>query len=284
MEAASNFFSSNFMSSGVLSGKSLMDFTPLNKSQKRHMRRVYSMLTLGILSTALGALFDIYVFRIPHFIAIIATIGFIFATVSSSTTTDSLKRSGYFLAFAFFKGILIASLLEIAHRVHPAIISTAFFISLAIFAAFALTAMFATERSFLFLGGVLSSVVFYMGMAGLANIFFQSQIIFDIQLYGGLVVFLGKVVQGGMELCGCALPGRTSADRKCHGIWIANRVVSRPPAATLFRVPLSRRLAPPLGQSPTIQLVDLLISSACPAGSVVGIVALIVSLMQIRPF
>eukprot|EP00918_Siedleckia_nematoides_P067497 GHVU01146926.1.p2 GENE.GHVU01146926.1~~GHVU01146926.1.p2 ORF type:complete len:113 (-),score=16.90 GHVU01146926.1:1308-1646(-) len=54
--------------------------------------------------------------------------------------------------------------------------------------------MFATERSFLFLGGVLSSVVFYMGMAGLANIFFQSQIIFDIQLYGGLVVFLGYVL------------------------------------------------------------------------------------------
>lgn len=194
MEAASNFFSSNFMTSGVLSGKSLMDFTPLNKSQKRHMRRVYSMLTLGILSTALGALFDIYVFRVPHFVAIIATIGFIFATVSSSTTNDSLKRSGYFLGFAFSKGILIASLLEIAHRIHPAIISTAFFISLAIFAAFALTAMFATERSFLFLGGVLSSVVFYMGLAGLANIFFQSQIIFDIQLYGGLLVFLGYVL------------------------------------------------------------------------------------------
>ena len=54
--------------------------------------------------------------------------------------------------------------------------------------------MCAKRRSYLYLGGVLGSVITVMSMASIANIFFKSPLLLDVNLYVGLAVFCGYVV------------------------------------------------------------------------------------------
>eukprot|EP01066_Platyproteum_vivax_P016756 Platyproteum_vivax@DN7216_c0_g1_i1.p2 len=57
-----------------------------------------------------------------------------------------------------------------------------------------LSCLFAKRRAYLFLGGILSSITMFMLIAGLANVFFRSRLIFSIELYGGLAVFALYIV------------------------------------------------------------------------------------------
>merc|ERR1712000_458848 len=63
-----------------------------------------------------------------------------------------------------------------------------------VFACFSASAIMAKRRSYLFLGGILSSAISLMFLLSFANIFFQSSNLYALQLYGGLMVFSGYVV------------------------------------------------------------------------------------------
>jgi FtsH-binding integral membrane protein len=63
----------------------------------------------------------------------------------------------------------------------------------AIFACFSLSALYAQRRSMLYIGGFLSSALTLLTFFGLMNLFFRSEFMFNIQLYGGLLLFMGYV-------------------------------------------------------------------------------------------
>lgn len=76
----------------------------------------------------------------------------------------------------------------------PSIILTAFVGTVCIFASFSAFSMFAERRTFMYLGGFLSSALTIMMWMSIANMFFRMPLIMNIQLYFGLLVFIGFVV------------------------------------------------------------------------------------------
>ena len=80
-------------------------------------------------------------------------------------------------------------LLDMAIRINPAIIPNAFMMSTVIFACFSGAALFAPDGQYLALGGTLMSGMSVLFWMGLMNIFFQSQLIFQVRTFS-----VGKIV------------------------------------------------------------------------------------------
>ena len=105
-----------------------------------------------------------------------------------------MKRTSILLGFGFFKGMSLGGLVELTLHIKPAIILVALTGTLVIFACFSAAALVAKRRSYLYLGGLLSSVMCYMLLGSIVNMFIRSPFFFDVNLYLGLFVFIGYVV------------------------------------------------------------------------------------------
>jgi FtsH-binding integral membrane protein len=71
---------------------------------------------------------------------------------------------------------------------------TAFLGATCVFICFTVSAVLAPRRSYLFLGGYLSSVISFMFLTSFVNLFVRSTVVPDINLYLGLFVFCGYVL------------------------------------------------------------------------------------------
>ena len=63
-----------------------------------------------------------------------------------------------------------------------------------IFACFSGAALFAPDGQYLYLGGTLLSGLSTLFWLGFLNLFFQSQLIFQVYLWGGLLLFCGFIM------------------------------------------------------------------------------------------
>ena len=107
-------------------------------------------------------------------------------------TPDNGKNRGMrlsmLLGFAFFSGLGMGPLLDLAIRINPTIVPNALLLSSMIFASFTGVSLFAPDGQYLFLGGTLLSGLSTLFWLGLINLFFQSQLLF--QVYFNLTVIL----------------------------------------------------------------------------------------------
>ena len=121
--------------------------------------------------------------------------GLIFALYSTpNSPANQQKRTGMLLAFGALQGLVVGPLVEAVLDIDSSIVLTAFLGTTAIFVCFSLAAIYAERRSMLYLGGFLSSALSLLLMAGFINIFARSEGLFNLQLYGGLLVFMGYIV------------------------------------------------------------------------------------------
>ena len=99
-------------------------------------------------------------------------------------TPDNGKNRGLrlsmLLGFAFFSGLGMGPLLDMAVRINPTIVPNALLMSTMIFASFTGVALFAPDGHYLFLGGTLLSGLSTLFWLGLINLFFQSQLLFQV--------------------------------------------------------------------------------------------------------
>ena len=82
----------------------------------------------------------------------------------------------------YLLGLGMGPLLDMAIRINPAVVVTALLLSSSIFACFSGAALFAPSGQYLYLGGSLMSAMSALFWMGLINIFFQSQIVFQVGL------------------------------------------------------------------------------------------------------
>ena len=108
--------------------------------------------------------------------------------------THDFKRTAMLCGFGFLKGASIGPLMSALIFIDPAIIMTALMGTITIFICFSLSALVAKRSSYLYLGGILSSALSLMFFLSLANMFFGSVHLYNLQLYGGLMVFSGFVI------------------------------------------------------------------------------------------
>eukprot|EP01101_Sappina_pedata_P003955 TRINITY_DN1613_c0_g1_i1.p1 TRINITY_DN1613_c0_g1~~TRINITY_DN1613_c0_g1_i1.p1 ORF type:complete len:256 (+),score=102.49 TRINITY_DN1613_c0_g1_i1:23-790(+) len=173
----------------------------LSSHVSQHLTKVYSTLCVTILASAIGALADIQ-YNIGGLITTLITFGCIIALGATSyqmntnvpDTKSLATRFSLLLSIGFFQGCSLGDLLMSVAYIDPRIITTAFLGTSAVFICFSLVAFFCEKRSMLFLGGILSSALTLLVIGGFINMFLQSMFIFNIQLYGGLLLMCGFVV------------------------------------------------------------------------------------------
>lgn len=80
-------------------------------------------------------------------------------------------------------GMGLGPLLQYVSFVNPAIIVTALLGTTVVFVCFSAAAMLAERGSWLFLGGTLMTLLSSMTIMGLANLFMQSNILYQVSIY-----------------------------------------------------------------------------------------------------
>jgi FtsH-binding integral membrane protein len=104
------------------------------------------------------------------------------------------KRFAALMLFGYTTGNSLGPLLDMVLYLNPQILTSAILLTTLIFLSFSLTALFAKRRSYLYLGGLLSSSLSYLFWGSLINSFFGFHFMYDLQTYVGLLVFSGYII------------------------------------------------------------------------------------------
>eukprot|EP00922_Rhytidocystis_sp_ex-Travisia-forbesii_P041177 GHVS01061453.1.p1 GENE.GHVS01061453.1~~GHVS01061453.1.p1 ORF type:complete len:251 (+),score=32.81 GHVS01061453.1:130-882(+) len=194
------FFQGYQQRQSAMNLSAVLDFTPLSKPVKEHLTRVYAMLLAGVCISAGGVYFHLQVLRLPWFMSLIAQLGCVLALSSGAQEARRTgkaiagKRLLYFGGFSFLMGTSIGDLVGMAIAMDPAIPLQALFGSLSIFCCFSIAAMVAKQRSFLFLGSILSAATGYFALVSLFNLFFRSYLVHSVLLYASLLAYMGFII------------------------------------------------------------------------------------------
>lgn len=148
---------------------------------RHHLVRVYACLTATTLCAAVGAFCHLFGFWEAGILSALGSVGLV---VLLSMSTDNAKnfysRLGMLLGFGFLTGNSIGPLLDRVIALNPQIVVTAFFGTSVVFVALTCSALLARRGSFLFLGGLLMSILTTIALISLANIFLQSALVYQV--------------------------------------------------------------------------------------------------------
>lgn len=162
---------------------------------RHHLVRVYACLTATSFCAAVGAIVDLLGLFEAGFLS---ALGSVLLALYLSFAVDDPKtyytRLATLMAFGFLTGNSIGPLLNSVIAIEPQVVVTAIIGTVVVFVSLSCSALLAERGSFLFLGGIFMSILSTMALFGLANIFIQSQIIYQAHLYVGLVIMSGFVL------------------------------------------------------------------------------------------
>ncbi|XP_064598061.1 probable Bax inhibitor 1 [Liolophura sinensis] len=176
--------------------QAMTDFSHLEKRVQDHLKNVYTCLFIAMFAAAGGSFLHLYLrFMLPSLITVIGSIGLmLWLAATPHTKQNFTKRMAILGGFATLTGMSLGPLMDYVIRLDPSIIPTAFMGTCVIFGSFSLAALFCRSRTFLYLGGALMSGMMWLFFLSLLNIFLGSQLIFDVTLYLGLLIFCGFVL------------------------------------------------------------------------------------------
>lgn len=185
---------------GISSGskwnfETLTSFGTLSPSTQHHLKKVYLTLC-GALLLASAGVYCHLALALGGILTHLATLGCIlWLNLSPPTPANQTHRLKILFALSFFQGCSIGPLMEMAIAVDSGIVASAFLGTAAIFGCFSGAAVLAKRRSYLFLGGILSSAISIMIMLRFGSWLFGGlSTYFQIELYGGLLLFAGYVL------------------------------------------------------------------------------------------
>lgn len=159
-----------------------------------HLSKVYTGLIACLICATLGVAADSRYNFGGGFLSSMGTLGMLWWLQKDQDKQNYSKRMGMLAAFGFMQGASIGPLVNMIMYIDPSIVMTALVGTATVFVCFSLAAMTAKRASYMYLQGVLFSALSLLFYLGLANMFFKSMFLYNIQLYGGLMLFSGFVV------------------------------------------------------------------------------------------
>jgi len=170
---------------------------PLTDRVQSHLGRVYSTLALAVIGSVAGTRYFL-TYGFNPLLSTVLTFGLLVAFVFTPfrPNDSNLLRLSLFCAFSFVEGLAIGPFMQsvLAMDEGKEILVMAALSTIAVFTAMSLVALLSKRRSYLYLGGMLFTGLNFMLLSGVANFFFRSPFVFSVELYLGLIVFLGFVV------------------------------------------------------------------------------------------
>lgn len=155
--------------------------------------QVYLTLCSALISAALGAYAHI-LYNIGGTLTMLACVGCI-VWLMSIPQVETTKRVRLLMAVAALQGSTLGPLIEYAIDVDIGILVTAFVGTALSFTCFSMAALVAKRREYLYLGGFLGSGISILMWVRLASFLFGNSVaMFNVELYMGLVLFLGYII------------------------------------------------------------------------------------------
>lgn len=146
-----------------------------------HLSKVYSCLTVTTALSAAGAIVHSYNIWEAGFLSAFGTLAIIIGlTLTPDNGKNSHIRLGMLWGFGFLSGHTLGPLIDHVIDLNPAILVNALISTAVVFISFSISALLAKRGSFLFLGGLCLSVLTTLSLFGIANIFLQSQAIYQV--------------------------------------------------------------------------------------------------------
>lgn len=169
--------------------KKIFSLEQLSSKTQRHLVKTYStLLILCALATAGAAVSINYGLTI---LFSIFSIVFSFMFFCSSSYDFRLLGLG---GISFCQGAFLGPLIEYSLSLDKSLPFVAFLSTSIIFGCFSLFALISKRREYLYLGGMISSFGLVLILFSLINIFIRSNLLFSIELYGGLALFCAYVI------------------------------------------------------------------------------------------
>jgi FtsH-binding integral membrane protein len=165
---------------------------PLSEGARSHLVHVYSLLTMGVITAAVGCFVDMNFLRMGGLLTGFA--GAVLFGFARSGIVENELGSALFLVAAGLEGAALSPLIHTALLYYPHALVTALLSSLAAFVSFSIAALIVKRREMLFIAGIISSIASYLALASLANMLINSSHLMDVQLYAGLAMFLGYIL------------------------------------------------------------------------------------------
>uniref|UniRef100_A0A023FJ41 Putative bax-mediated apoptosis inhibitor tegt/bi-1 n=1 Tax=Amblyomma cajennense TaxID=34607 RepID=A0A023FJ41_AMBCJ len=168
----------------------------LDKPVRDHLKNVYSCLAISTLATAAGGYVHLFTDILQgNFLTTLLSLGLLLALFAvPDNGKNQHVRLAILVGFAFTTGLGMGPLLDVVISVDPSIIATAFLATCAVFTCFSLSALYTDHCRWIYVGGTLMSILSVMSLFTLANLFLGSYILFQANLYLGVVVFCGFVL------------------------------------------------------------------------------------------
>lgn len=139
---------------------SIFSMTDISEKTRTHLVAVYLQLLFCTGSSILGAYLNRH-FLMEGFFALIASIavlGYCGYQVSNRQNPED-SRKGFLYLIAFFMGFLIGPAMHIIQVLEPVILRQAAVYTTTAFSSFSGLALFSRRRSFLFLGGIIMTLL-----------------------------------------------------------------------------------------------------------------------------
>lgn len=146
-----------------------------------HLAKVYSCLTGTTLFAAVGAFVHLFNIWQAGLLSALGSIGLvILLSMTANNSKNFYSRLAMLFGFGFLSGHSLGPLLDHVIFVNPQIVVTALISTSVVFISLSACALFAERGKYLFLGGILMSVLSTMTLFSLANLFMQSQVIYQV--------------------------------------------------------------------------------------------------------
>ncbi|XP_074563765.1 bax inhibitor 1-like [Curcuma longa] len=172
---------------------SFKNFDRISSNVQNHLKLVYLTLCCALVASAAGA----YLHILMNVGGFFTMVGFFVSIMwlLSTPPYEEKRRFGLLMAASVFDGASIGPLIEFAIDFDYSILITAFVGTAIAFACFSGAALVSKRREYLYLGGLLSSglsVLVWLQLA--SSLFGQSAAGLKIELYLGLLIFIGYMV------------------------------------------------------------------------------------------
>ncbi|CAG8545958.1 11192_t:CDS:2 [Acaulospora morrowiae] len=173
--------------------------TDLSKPVQKHLLKVYATLSGLTLIAALGSYAHItgsFLFG-GGVISFLVGMASLVGILSLPDTPDNrLIRYGLLANFGFMEGLSIGPVIKYALAISfsDQIILNACFFTAAIFGCFSMSSLLSNKRMFIYVGGILASVLSMLLWTSFINSFIGSKVLYNAELYIGLLMFCGYVI------------------------------------------------------------------------------------------
>lgn len=150
-------------------------------SVRHHLVRVYACLTATTFCASIGAVIHLLGVFEAGLLSAFGSIGLaLYLTFATDDPKTFYTRLAMLMGFGFLTGNSIGPLLDLVIAIEPQVVVTALIGTMVVFISLSCSALLAERGSFLFLGGIFMSILSTMTLFGLANIFIQSQILYQV--------------------------------------------------------------------------------------------------------